>query len=795
MPTSLIPSKPLGAAERIDGSNALRLPRVGEWYWVEFAGTAYPTNNPDYVARSFDELTEQLVERFVTGSVRNVTHHEENGERWVTCELLCAVVSLGSNYVELQPISGEKGVTSGSMRIHLDELDELAVLELNPREFIGAQVSRMRQCVALLLEEVDEVTRRLGVGQLSLDDHSGAATGALVTAAGNKPAKAFVAELTTAKKETLPQLFERIEHANYQMAQWMKAELLPLQAQAKQLKPLLKAVDARIFNVELYAGLVEETKLVRKGKPPTDPTTPIHLFQRRLYMDEETLWGYEAGGMDFQQVEDFDRWLSLPANFERILPFERCVVAFSVRRFDKDYKWKGGHWRDFISFCEGLAESRELNRMTFLYLRNGEQLSRLTIKDFTFGDEGELFPDQQLQQLVGPLYIRPGGKHGWEFITAGDFADQKAKYEEAQKSFAVEMPLFRREYAAWRKKHGMLLSVSFSSHDYYSYSDWVARQLGMAALGWTPDFALNVSQGKYEEASVDGYPLRDADTRSMLVERYLKKGSRELHAEFVQLCEEAKRARPIRPSEPKDPVYGFMPFDDTNVYADDARAALAAQRDYHNRLVLILQGLLDRSEAFSPHPRWRLWESRDFEAALVLHYDNSRALVPSEEAPKFKALQAELNQRIKVGSVIVGAQYVFDEQMDELRDRQRERRGYASIDTSVYGHGPGFVSRVVRVSRDKKTVTVEWSVTKYNYRRNVESVKKRTLAVPVEKVLCLDHYIPGTMKQFFNDTRTRTEYAEWAPFLMAGEDFAAGVLEPGQTERELRSMAEPKVQR
>jgi hypothetical protein len=35
-------------------------------------------------------------------------------------------------------------------------------------------------------------------------------------------------------------------------------------------------------------------------------------------------------------------------------------------------------------------------------------------------------------------------------------------------------------------------------------------------------------------------------------------------------------------------------------------------------------------------------------------------------------------------------------------------------------------------------------------------------------------YTPGDYRMFYDDPRTRTKYAEWAPFCLAAEDYAAG---------------------
>ena len=112
-------------------------------------------------------------------------------------------------------------------------------------------------------------------------------------------------------------------------------------------------------------------------------------MQRMHFMDEECLARYEAGGMDFEDVGAFDAWLARDENFGRIMPHERCVVAFRIRRNDKDYS----DLHPFIRFT-----FNQLNKATFLYIRNGRQLWRMqTSIEF---DEG-LFPRREDEDLLG----------------------------------------------------------------------------------------------------------------------------------------------------------------------------------------------------------------------------------------------------------------------------------------------------------------------------------------------------------------------------------------------------------
>jgi len=212
-----------------------------------------------------------------------------------------------------------------------------------------------RRCRVLFAVEVDwnpELTQ-------------GGETMALAKVEPGRDFKAYSKDLVKAKDKTLPDLFRRIKSENEAMARWMGAKVIPLKAQADGMKSVVGRIEDRIFSVELYAGLTEEVELVRDGEP-ADMSEKVHLLQRRHYMDEECLARYETGGMEFKDIRAFDAWLSREDNFERLLPFPRCVVAFRVRRNHKE--------REIISLSDfvNLSGLQALDKRTFLRALEGE---------------------------------------------------------------------------------------------------------------------------------------------------------------------------------------------------------------------------------------------------------------------------------------------------------------------------------------------------------------------------------------------------------------------------------------
>lgn len=93
-----------------------------------------------------------------------------------------------------------------------------------------------------------------------------------------------------------------------------------------------------------------------------------------------------------------------------------------------------------------------------------------------------------------------------------------------------------------------------------------------------------------------------------------------------------------------------------------------------------------------------------------------------------------------------------------------------------YGNpGPGVVSRPTQVTF-KKGVTTKatfvWERQRaYNHYSDDRSLVPVKLTVPVGDLLNVLAYQQGDFKTFFADPRTRVEYLQWAPLLLAAEKW------------------------
>lgn len=643
--TDLTPFTP-ATAKAVDDS--AEIPIVGRWYWYR--------SEPD---------------------VEPVLH---------------CCVHVGSNYVGLRRPGDDDG-DDDDLRVHHDAFWDVCTFEPAALTYVAGRVQAGQQRVQALLEEVRSVTARLAVSVDVLPGAAAAQDGQALALYAGGQVDSYEKSLVLAKDETLPELFKKIKSEQKGVATWLTAQLIPLQAEADRMQPAIQKIAARIESVGLYAGLTEHIATIRDGEPAAT-TEPVHVFQRKAYMDEECLARYETGGMDIKDLEAFDAWLTRPSNLDRLMPYPRCVLAFQVRR-----NVKTRHANTIAGFFAVMEESK-YDKYTFLYIRNGQQVHRLrTSIEF----DANLFPDQEHNILDGRVYFRV---RSGELVSEAQYADLVAAAQEEDRENA-------------RRK-------------------------------------------------------RESD-------RGPKKDRWHYHA-----YDSARRD-----------LHGVEAVGQASVYYDDAVLAIQAEMARHNRMVLVLQGLLDRSTVLHPHPPWRLWSPEGFQAGLRLIYDGVRTLAVGDK-PDFEAYRAGLNAQLKPGSVTVGQHYMWDmretnryEAEQERRYPSRHGRSYSRFDNDVEGlvradarkavkhaadPGPGWIARVF--AKKGEGCEFRWLRQPRNVRETSDTDVKvlDTIVVKADRLLNLSAYQAGDMRRFFDDPRTRADYLAWAPALIVAEEYAAGNL-------------------
>jgi hypothetical protein len=636
---------------------------------------------------------------WVKGTGHKPSEYDEPGRKYLAC-----VVEVGSNYAKV------KGVTF-SNRLSLDEFHDLCKPERDPGAYIDRKVGFRKSRVRKLMAEIQRICHLLGVPlrDVLAPGAEAPATQALAIVHGTADVKAYQKSLIKAKDKTLPELFAKIKEEHEVMAKWMSAELIPMDAELTAVKEVRGVIADKIHTVELYAGLQEQLVQVREGAPASIETR-VHLMQRRHYMDEECLARYEAGGMRFEDIKDFDKWIARDENFTRLLPHDRTIVAFRVRHYDR--REEGGDIASFIA----LWHENQDNKRTYLYIRNGRQLWRMST---AISFDENLFPRREDSDLLGDddLWIKASEydlEHGSGIITgrqrAAKIADRRSR-----RAF-VAQALWQWHRAGKPEEHWLYTAIAHEHEQWNWKPGEVHAQTGAPYGTWRHD---------------------------------------RLHA---------------------DPVGDYTLLTPTNIYYDDAMKRIQRAAFEHNRIAVIVQGLLDRSTCLHPHAPWRIWTPEGFAAGIELVYDVSLGITPGD-APNFEEYRAQLNRSIRAGCYTIGQSGAWASYM--AKRYGQKWRDYIRYDNK----GPGRIARVTRVKRDG-SCEFKWtrSRSKAKWIRNPKR-PGYMMAVyppidtgwvcPAEHLTCVDAYTPGDYRLFFDDPRTRANYLRWAPILLAAEDWHA----------------------
>jgi hypothetical protein len=609
------------------------------------------------------------------------THGWDDGphKKGDTYEWLGCVMHVGSNYVKLES-QGNNGA-SHAVRVHFDNFWTRLRPEPDAEAVIRAKAEAAQERVNALMDKVRELTQRLGVVPQEQIAHQGDGSGALALVSSQADTKAYKVALLKAKDEDLPALFKKIETEHKTLVSWMTAGALPAKAQANAMKSVVGTIEDRLFTVSLYAGLTEEAVQCSEGEP-AGAGEPLRIMQRRLYMDEECLLSYIPGGIKITDIGQFDRWIALPENRDRLLPFPRTLTAIRVRH--REAEREGG-----VSFHQMMVDVqlRDADKTTFLYVRNGEQVWRIDC-DFVFG--AMIFP---VGTGVGiePTMI----SYKWskaEFMPVREYEDRLAE--------SIEKERLAEE---WNAAHPDQKNNSFHNpHQRYSNFN------------------------------------------------------------------------------PKD----WVPFDASSVYHDDGNATLADEAKKHNRLAVIVQGLYDRSMVLHPHPPVQLWEPHSFERAVTLVRDGE-ALADGEE-PDFEAYLRDLNATIGVGSIVTGQEDVWLRHEAD-KENERQRRDWRNKNPTNYTRfrpyanpGPGLIAEVSDWKPRSRKATFHWERETQHWRRGGNTTAPCSIRVPDTLLLNVAAYKPGDFKRFLADHRTREKYLQWAPLMLAAEDYHGGKLEIGK---------------
>jgi hypothetical protein len=667
---------PASAASREDPADDR--PEIGSWWWVT-----------DEAAPGSDEDPDTEPDRY-----------DRPGRQWLAC-----VVEVGSNYAKLEGVRREE-------RIALDEFHQRCVTEPAHRAVIDQKVDQHRGRVRELMRQISDLCHRLGVPtrQSLADAVADTPSQALAVAHGVADVQAYGQALARAKDETLPDLFKAVKDQHEQMATWMRAELIPASAELARAEGVTERIEGKIEMVELYAGLTEELVCVREGAPARLDDR-VHLLQRRHYMDEECLAHYEAGGMDFQDVAAFDQWLARDEHLHRLLPHPRCVLAFRVRRRDKDY---GDTLEPFIKFWRDRK-----NRKTYLYVRNGEQLWRLETT-IDFGES--LFPHKEDSDLLGDdeLWVIPDK----DDIRRGRMLSVVTR---RQLDAMVDYHREKRQFAARRLRQWHRAGCPEGGWEYVAgdgdtkfHSEWTVgsrhRQSGRPHGTWHHDDLDRWPHDKYQRLTPENIYHDD-------VMRRVQRATLEYNRVAVVVQGLLDRSTCLHPHPP------------WRIWTAEGFTAG-------------VELVYDVSRAVTPGP------APDFEEYRRQLNRSLRA--GCHTIGQAHAWHAEMERRL-------GSKW-----------RQHVAGGYGNDGPAVV-HPIDRVRRdgTCEFSWTRQRMRPKWAPDpdRPGYQTpSYPPIPVRWTCSP-DHLTCVDAYTPGDFHLFYDDPRTRADYLRWAPILLACEDW------------------------
>lgn len=628
---------PKGDPQRLPDEGALV--KVGEWYWVD----------------------------------------DEKKRDFFGC-----IVQIGTNFAEFEDVHGS------STRVHLDVFDKHCTKELDPEKIIRGHIDECRGQVRHKLGQIRKLTELLGLDaqqqrQEAAPGGGPSPTRALSVLSSTVDLKKYKTQLIKAKDKDLPKLFQEVEKCHKELATWMAAQAIPAKAMSRGMEDAVEQIEDRVFNISLYAGLTEGVVQVTQGDP-APAAEKLRLYQRLLYMDEECLLHYRSGGFEFDNIEEFDQWISEPSRLAIYLPNPRSMAAFRIRRHKKTREWDGSLRQAFIHMWADQDDKR-----TYFYIRNGRNLWRM---DSDLDLDTHIFPGRHELDLSEPMMAR-------------------------QRVFDIDDIIPKRQYDE---------RVARMTKGHQDYKAWVKAN----------------PKGEYHQ-------------------------------------------NPFRNYSSLPSFEDWHPFTKESVYYDEMTEVVEKRVKYYQRIALILQGLYDRSMVFHPHPQVKLWDPQGFQDAVELVYDADNIL-DYGQAPDFQAYRARCNASIEAGSVTIGQEDFWEKKMWDLEKGRwngrpmNEYERYTKTNHQPDGDpGPGYVSRIQAWHPRAKTATYRWvrerRSWKDRWRRRVHGDTLDTqVTVPEDKLFNVSAYRPGDFKVFYQDPRTREDYLEWAPLLIAAEEFHAGNL-------------------
>lgn len=163
----------------------------------------------------------------------------------------------------------------------------------------------------------------------------------------------------------------------------MEAKLSAVNKKLSVVKDYVRNLQRIITVMNLYTGKNVDIVVVKDGEG-APAGLPVTIRQRILYMDEEYLASAENGGIDYNDIEEFNRWLCKRENLDIVLPEPKCIVAMKPKRYDADYS------RDWYVN----KALNQWNHHTYVFFRDGQRVLMIDSEDLELYGTAIPYSDQ-----------------------------------------------------------------------------------------------------------------------------------------------------------------------------------------------------------------------------------------------------------------------------------------------------------------------------------------------------------------------------------------------------------------
>jgi hypothetical protein len=226
------------------------------------------------------------------------------------------------------------------------------------------QINQLQTHIHTLLQSQDGIIREIDSLQTGSTPalHSGE-TPAMETGMTKLPDAKSPSDLRNKAlltKKTTKEYTENLKKATDTLIYKIQEQTRIAKAAEQQLKNKLSDLNYIIDTINLYLGSAEEIIPLQDGEPEP-ASTPVHIRQTVLYMDEET--ALNLRDFDHTSIPKFDQWLlEKPEHLAQILPNPKGIVVLQPRRESRS--------------CTLLEDQIE-NARSYWLIRNGKRLHRI----------------------------------------------------------------------------------------------------------------------------------------------------------------------------------------------------------------------------------------------------------------------------------------------------------------------------------------------------------------------------------------------------------------------------------